>query len=169
MQHWQLVNSASITVSNSPEELWSNATGYFQWCDTNPIMSRKKILTGKDAGKDMEVETPRPYTVKGLCIHCGILEEYIRDIRQTKRKDSKYYMVVSTILYLIFVQNQELAMVGVYSPTFTARVLNMDKDDAPPSAITVNVVQGLPELGNSESEILEKLDLEKLIPENGNL
>lgn len=163
MQHWQLVNASTITVSNTAEDLWSNATEYFKWCDEHPIEIKKTLVSGKEAGKIVLTETPRPYSVKGLCIHCGILQEYIRDIQQTKDKSSKYYMVISTILYLIFVQNQELAMIGVYNPVFTQRVLNMDKDDTPVSAITVNVVHGLPQLSNSESEVLEKLDLDMLM------
>lgn len=163
MQHWQLVSAGMRTVSNTPEGLWSNATEYFKWCDDNPVEIKKTLVSGKEAGRTVVTETPRPYSVKGLCVHCGILQEYVRDIQQTKDKSSKYYMVISTILYLIFIQNQELAMIGVYNPVFTSRVLNMDKDDTPVSSITVNVVHGLPQLSNSENEVLEKLDLETLM------
>lgn len=158
--HWQVVDSGKIRVSNTPEELWSNAAGYFAWCDANPIKHTKTITSGKEVGKKVESESPRPYSIKGLCLHCGILEEYIRDVRQTKDKVSLYYVVVSKILYIIYIQNLELATVGVFNPIFVSKVLNMEKDDTPASGVKIEIVGGLPELSKTENEILDKLERE---------
>jgi hypothetical protein len=160
--HWEIVNSGKTTVSNSAEELWQNAIAYFSWCDQNPIKIKRTITSGKEVGKQVETETPRPYSVKGLCLHCGILEEYLRDIRRSKDQGSLYYIVVSKIMYLIYIQNVELATVGVFNPIFTAKMLNIGEDDAPAQAITINVVTDLPTLSNSEKEVLEKLEAEKV-------
>lgn len=163
MQHWQVVNTrARYISSNSPMELWDNACEYFRWCDDNPIIKKQTITQGKGAGTKANIEQTRPYTIKALCLHCNITEEYIRDVRDSKDKNNEYFVVVSKILYTIYSQNLEEAMVGNFSPVMTTRVLNLEKEDtSTPSNITVNVVsQGIPELSNSENEILEKLELE---------
>ncbi|WP_434127569.1 hypothetical protein, partial [Enterococcus faecium] len=75
-----------------------------------------------------------------------------------------YYIVVSKILYVIYVQAYEMAQVGVFNPIFTSKVLGMDKDSEPTGAITVNIVRDnlppqvpTPTLAYSENEVLEKL------------
>lgn len=168
--HWEVVNNGGIVVSNTPEELWANACAYFKWCDENPLKTKRTITSGKTAGNKVEDENPRPYSIKGLCLHCGILEEYMRDIRNSKDKQSLYYIVVSKIMYIIYIQNLELATVGVFNPIFTSKVLNMDKDDTPTSAVRVEIVtQGIPELLNSENEILRKLELENELRRSGDV
>src|SRR5688572_18907649 len=103
--HWQVVRRGGIVVSNTPEELWENACAYFEWCDNNPIETSNNIKVGKAAGQDLSNKYIRPYTIKGLCLHCGIMEEYLSDIRATKDQESMYFHVVSKILYLIYIQN----------------------------------------------------------------
>jgi len=163
---WQILNEGKVVVSTTPEGLWNNAADYFRWCDQNPIKLKRTILAGKNTGTKMEVEQPRPYSIKGLCVFCGILQEYLQDIRNSADKSSLHYVIVSKILYIIYEQNSSMAMIGEYSPVFTAKVLNMEKDDTPVSSITVNVVGGLPSLSNSENQILEKLESEKRLWEN---
>jgi predicted nucleic-acid-binding Zn-ribbon protein len=164
MEHWEMVNkNLTKIVSNTPETLWQNACNYFQWCDTNPISVPKTAMTGREVGKEFNVKYKRAYNIKALCLHCGIPEEYIRDIRQSKDKHSLYFHVISKILYIIYSQNLEGAMVDVFNPIFTAKVLNMEKEEVKSNAVTVTVVQGIPELSNSENEILEKLESENQI------
>ena len=158
--HWEVVQSGRITVANTAEELWLNACKYFLWCKQNPIITKKRINVGKDAGTAYNEETTRPFTIKGLCIHCGIVEEYLSDIRQTKNKDSEYYIVVSKIMYIIYTQNAELATIGVFNPIFTSKMLNMEQDDTPQGSVRIEIVPGLPVLAKSENEILEKIELE---------
>ena len=93
-----------------------------------------------------------------MCLHCGITEEYLRDMRALP-KDSEAYLIVSRILMNIYVQNQEMAMVGEFNPVFTAKILNMESEDAGPQKIMIEYVGDLPQLANSENEILEKLNL----------
>lgn len=165
-EHWQILSGAKVVVSNSPEELWKNAVKYFEWCDTHPKVVKRTAMSGKETGKKFEVEYPRAYSVKALCLHCGILEEYVRDLRQSKDSGNEYYRVISAILYIIYTNNLEGAMVDLFNPIFTSKVLNMEKDDIPAAAITVRVInadaagRAIPELSKSENEILEKLELE---------
>ena len=167
MEHnWEVVNGGDIVISNTPKELWDGACRYFAWCDMNPIVRKITLRAGKEAGRKVEEETQRPYTIKGLCLHCGIMEEYLREMRNLADKANLYYIVASKIMYVIYDQHQTLATVGVYNPIFTAKVLNMDNEDVPVSAIRIDIVTGLPELSTSENEILEKLELENEQMEN---
>lgn len=161
-QHWKVVFSGNVQTDMDAVGLWENACKYFDWSDKHPIELNKKVGVGKDAGKDLKTSIARPYSIKALCLHCGILEEYLSDIRKSKDKTSDYFHVVSRIMYIIYTQNVELAQVGVYSPIVTAQVLSIGKEDPnPTSSIRVEVVPGLPMLSNTENEVLEKLEQER--------
>lgn len=161
--HWEIVDRGDIVVSSSPEGLWYQAAAYFKWSDENPIVTKATLKSGREAGTTVKEEHIRPYSIKALCLHCGITEEWLRDIRASKDKSSLYYIVVSKILYIIYIQNLEMATIGQYSPVFTARVLNMEKDDTPVGGVKVEIVGGLPELSKSENEILSRLESENRI------
>lgn len=170
-EHWMIIKAGGVEVSDTAESLWDKSWKYFQWCDNSPIIDTKIITQGAKTGSTLTSKYKRPYTIKGLCLHCGIFEEYLRDIRQTKNKDSLYYQVVSRIYYIIHTQNLELAMVGLINPVITSKVLALDKDDVPTGTIRVEVITGLPVLSESESEVLEKLEAEmklKELAEGGN-
>lgn len=164
-EHWKIVNSGQIVISTTPQELWESACSYFLWTDDNPIRSNRVITAGKEAGKKYEVEYKRPYSVKGFCIHCGISERYIQDIKESNASDSEWVMVMEKILYIIYTQNLEGAIVDLYNPIMVSKVLNMDKDqgtlDKPPR---IEIVQSLDnkQLATSENEVLGKLDFEKV-------
>ncbi len=158
---WEMVNNNIRVISNTPETLWANACEYFKWCDENPIEFRRTAMAGKYAGVKLDMEEVRPYSIKGLCLYCNVAEDYLKDLRNTKDKSSPYYTVVSKILYIIYVQNYEMAVIGVFNPVFTAKVLNMDDEGKTVAPVQVNIIGGLPSLSNSENEVLEKLELEK--------
>ena len=161
--HWQRLVDGNITTPTTPEELWQKAVTYFSWCDSNPIIQKKTVMTGKEAGKKVEEETPRPYTLKGLCIHLGLSERYFSDVKSAG-VETLYYAVVMRILYIIYVQNQELATVGVFSPIFTSKMLGIDKEeDSEEREFVIRVVSsnGAGQLSNSESEVFKKIELEK--------
>ena len=151
--HWEVLDSGNVTVSNTPEALWKQATAYFKWCDDNPIELKRTITSGKKAGDVIYDYKCRPYSIKALCIHCGILQTYLQDIVNTNEESSPYYHVVQMALYIIYVQNLEMATIGEFSPVFTSKLLNIDKDDTPQRPVTVTIIDGQPRLANSESKI----------------
>lgn len=149
-----------IRTSNNPQELWTNAIEYFRWCDRNPIQPKAVVMTGKEAGKKVDLSKIRPYQLRGLLLFCGVTEEYFRDMRKAP-KDSDAYIVVSRILMNIYVQNMELALVGELSPILAAKVLNLDKEDTGPQKVTIEYVGNIPQLAESENEILQNIEIEK--------
>ena len=160
MDHWEHLYMGAGKTPNTPEELWELACDYFRWCNENPIQTKRTLQTGKEAGKKMEIEHPRPFSIKALCLHCGIFEDYLQDCRAMEDKSNMYYIVASKILYLIYVQNTEYAMVDVYNPMFTQKMLNMDKPEENNNGIRIEIVQGLPKLLTTEEEILKNLESE---------
>lgn len=161
MQHWQIVNLRKQVTNNSAEELWQNACNYFKWCDEHAIETQKTITSGKEAGKIVKQYSIRMYNIRALCLHCNVDEEYMRSIRRSKTDDSPFFIVVSKIMYIIYVQNLENAVVGEFNSIMISKVLNMDRSgDDETNKVAVHIVHGLPALSKSENEILEKLDLE---------
>ena len=159
-QHWEMVNNSSV-IEDTAEWLWDGAKSYFKWCDDNPIITKKTLTSGKEAGKLITNEHPRPYNIKAMCIHMGLTIEYFRDVRALEDDSSIFYKTVSKILYIIYVQNLEMATIGVYNPIMIAKLLNLDKEEMPAAPIKITVVGGLPELATSEQELLLRLENEK--------
>lgn len=163
-EHWHIVASGGTQLSNTPTQLWEAALSYFKWCDDNPIKSKTTILAGKEAGRRVEVETTRPYTIKGMCLHCGINERYIQDIKDSNRNDSEYYIVMEKILMIIYTQNLEGGITNLFNPIMVSKVLNMDKgsDDNVTNNVRIEIVGQQSSLSSSENEVLKKLDAEKM-------
>ena len=157
--HWEQVDLGNITVPTTAQDVWNKMKEYFKWCDLNPILVPRTALTGKEVGKKFDEAKIRPYNVKALCVRCGLTEEWMNDCLSGPPTEMQH--VVKTGLMLIYVQMFEMGMIGEFSPIFTAKALNMDKEDKGPSKITIEYVGELPPLSNSENEVLEKLKVEK--------
>lgn len=140
--HWQVVNYNKPIAIEQPEDLWFLACLYFKWCDEH-------TLDG----------SPRPYNMKGLCLHAGISEEYLIDLRRMKDTDSLWYHVVGRIMYVVYLQNVELATVGTYNSVFISKLYKIDGEEQQTGAIKIEMVQGVPKLSANEEEILNKMNL----------
>jgi hypothetical protein len=153
--HWEL----PMRVTNTVEDLWKNAVEYFKWCESNPLRAKRTVTQGKEIGRKVEIEKIRPYSLKALCLHCGVTEEYIKDLMNSP-KDSTAYLVVGRILTNIYVQIYELGMIGEISPVMAAKVLNMEDQDNGPQKVTIEYIGDLPKLAKTENEILEQIQIE---------
>lgn len=163
-EHWQIINSGGRVLTNTPEQLWNAAMDYFKWTDEHPITAKRALTTGKEAGKQVQQEYKRPYSIKAMCLHCNISERYIKDIQESHTKDSEWYMVMEKILMVIYTQNLEGAMVDLYNPMMVSKVLNLGSGvDDTDRTVRVEIVSSQSgQLANSENEVLKKLDSEKL-------
>lgn len=164
-EHWKVINSGGRVISNTPKQLWEQAVDYFKWCDENPIKAKQTLKSGKEASKQMEVEYKRPYTIKAFCLHAGISERYITDIKNSHALDSEWVMVMEKILYIIYNQNLEGGLVNLYNPIMVSKVLNLDKepgDNEKPPRVEIVEPEGKKSLANSENEVLKKLDFGKV-------
>ena len=167
-EHWKIVHNNRNVVSNTPEQLWDNAVSYFKWNDENPRKSQVTLTSGKEAGQRVIKVMRRPYSIKALCLHCNIHEDYLKDIRNSQDKN-EYWHVVSKILYIIYTDTLEGAMTDEYNPIFSAKLLNLEKEETGTAQITIKHItttgsgdetKSIPELSFTENQILEKLEME---------
>ena len=165
MEHWEIIANGQIVVDRNAEELFENMCSYFKFCDDNPITTNRTVTSGKGVGSKVVVELKRPYSVKGMCLHCGISEAYLNDILQSKERNDLYYIAVERAMYIIHTQLMEHALVGEFSAILTSKVLNLDNQEKDLGAIKVEIVSGTPELSSNENEVLEKIELEKIVLE----
>jgi hypothetical protein len=163
LQLWEVINNRRDNeLDTTALGIWTRACEYFKWCDDNPITWKSMVMSGTKAGTKFENESPHPYSIKALCAFCSISEAYLSYIRNTKDMNSDYYLVISKILSIIYVQNLNYATTGVFNPVFTARLLSIGEDVTVPEPVKVEVItQDIPKLSSSENEVLEKLELEK--------
>lgn len=163
-QHWKVVNSGARVLSNTPQQLWESAIEYFKWCDDNPVKAKRTLTSGKTSGEKVELEFVRPYSIKGFCLHCNVSMRYLNDLKDSKDRNSEWYMVVEKIMMIVYTQNLEGAMVDLYNPIITSKLLNLDSEkENEGTHVKVEIVDSRSShLANSENELLKKLDLEKL-------
>jgi len=164
-QHWQLIRSGGQEIVDTPEKLWERAEQYFQWCDDNPIITKRPITSGKAAGTMTKVEHTRLYTIKAFCLHANVSEKYLKEVSQSGDESSQYYIVVMKILMIIYTQNLEGAAADIYNPIIVSKILSLDKDTGSDKEVNVKVeivdsISG--KLANSENEVLQNLDFEKV-------
>lgn len=148
INHWMVKSKAS---GNRPEDLWDDAIEYFMWCEANPIYKQEVI---KQTGAQVTTEYPRPFNLPALCLHCGVTPQYINDIARNSAAGD-YYLVAQKILQVIYAQNFEYSMVGIFNANMTIRKLDLGGDvesGKSSSTINIEVIKGdnAPLLSNSE-------------------
>lgn len=110
----------------TPEVLWNAACEYFEECDNNPWI--KKDWVGKD-GDEVERETQRPYTQKGLCIFLDIDETTLSNY-STDPIYKAFFPITAHIKNIIYTCKFEGALVGAFNANLVARELGIsDKQE----------------------------------------
>lgn len=149
INHWMVKSQSSGT---KPEDLYEDAKKYFMWCEANPIYKEEMI---KQTGALVPVTYPRPFNLPALCIHCGITVQYIMDMAKNPNA-GEYNKVAQWILEVIYSQNLEYAMVGIFNSNITMKKLNLGSQDEAgkmPAIIKIEVVTGdAPQLEDNEFE-----------------
>lgn len=160
-EHWKKVANGDIVSFDTPKDLFDCAIKYFAWCDEHPIQIKRKVAVGAAAGATMVEERIRPYTLDGLCLHLGIDDSYLEDLITNNDRNSLWHIVANRIDKIVKTQIVEMSIIGEYNANVAMRIMDKsvsDKGNA--NKVTIEVVQGLPQLGNSELDILEN-DLTK--------
>lgn len=112
----------------TPEELQAKAEEYFRHCDTHPIevWQRKAAGANQSAKNGSGVKSdegtmyiPRPYTIDGLALWCGIAswKEY-----RAYHADDEFSALITALEARVRDQQVSGAMVGMYNPNLTARL-----------------------------------------------
>lgn len=142
----------SKVSGDTAEDLWNDAVEYFLWCERNPIYKDEMV---RQTGEIVAMEVPRAFNLAALCIHCGVTVSYINSMARNQNAGD-YYYVAQKILSVIYSQNLEYAMSGIFNANITAKKLNLGESDAEgkaPAIINISVVNdGAPPLLSSEQE-----------------
>lgn len=154
--HWMI---KSTGAGSTAEDLWEAACLYFAWCETNDLHKPEMIKTGADTGKTVYADIPRPFTVTGLCIHCGITIHYLREMAKN-RDGGAFYEVAQRILAVIYTQKLEYAIAGIYNAPIVGKELRIGEEEPGgkmPAIIQItSVSNGAPGLATSEQDIEEE-------------
>ncbi len=160
---WERMFDGKVRTFTTAQQLSELGKEYFQWCKDNPIQEEKVVTTGKEVGKTYIQSKTRPFTVMGLCLFCGTIPEYLKDMCKLSNKNNEFYIVCNGLINIIKTQNIEGAMVEQFNPIFTAKILGLEREEAPSGAIKVTIEQSASnlQLTNSESQLLAKIEEEE--------
>lgn len=154
INHWMVKAKVS---GDSAESLWEDAKEYFMWCERNPIYKQEMI---RQTGALVDVAVPRPFNLAALCIHCGVTVSYINSMAKNVAAGD-YHLVAQKILQVIYSQNLEFAMTGIFNANITAKKLNLgvnDDEGKVPATVQINVIEnGAPPLLENEQESKSQL------------
>lgn len=150
INHWMIKSQAS---GSTPESLYEDAKQYFMWCEANPIKVPQIVV---QTGAQTMVHKTRPYNLPALCVHCGVTVGYINDMSR-KPAAQEWYQVAQWILAVIYSQNLEYSMVGVFNANITKAKLglgNREDEIKAPAVIEMKVVNSadVPSLAENEIE-----------------
>lgn len=117
-------------IFKTPEELWKEAQGYFEWCDAHPLLTEE--IYGKDPER-FQMNRVRAYTWSGLELFLGV--ESLREYRTTYKEFSP---IISHIEKIIWTHKFENAAANLLNPNIIARELGLiDKMEITKQKFTV--------------------------------
>ena len=119
--YWEPRKKHGNNKTYKPDELWEAACTYFQWCEDNPWTQAIPVKAGPQFGQTVTASTPRPFTLKALCIHLGITFQTFLNYET----DNEYSDTCSNIKDIISNQKFEGAAVGIFNSSIIARDLGL--------------------------------------------
>jgi hypothetical protein len=133
---WQVRAKHGVDrIFATPEIMWQEACGYFDWCVKNPLYSVD--FKGKDA-TEVKIPLVRAFTWDGLCMYLGVNTAYFRTFRNqlkentsmTSEQVSDFNTVIEQISTVIRNQKFEAAAAGQLKENLISRDLGMvDKQE----------------------------------------
>lgn len=154
---WKMREHAGVeALFTDPKELAEEAANYFIEVDANPWSRTEWRGRGL-----VDVPVKVPYSLKGLCLYLGVLDNWWRGFKETKTYASNkvFGAVMSAIEHAIYKQKFDGAASGFFNANIIARDLglreNIDNTTAG-QAIQPPVFNVLPvgqKLSSSEDEI----------------
>lgn len=150
------------TRGTTPKDIWDAALEYFIWCDANPIKKPELMRNGPKTGDTVYMETPRLYSLSGLCMYTGITPKYLVE---NSKKEDEIGMICQRIILAIMTQNIEFAAAGVFNPIFIAKLQKIGEEQnlvKQTPVIQITVDGNSPELLTNEQFTKEQFTKELL-------
>jgi len=121
-QFWLARSSHGPDFKYDKETLWEAACEYFQWCEDNPLMEDKSIVS-QGAPVSHEVAKLRPYTLVGLYVFIDITDQTWLNYRQNK----DLLGITKKIDHIIYNQKFSGASAGFFNANIIARDLGLSE------------------------------------------
>lgn len=140
-QYWKLRKTDGKPKRfETPETFLTEANKYFEWVKANPWIKKDFIKSGQDAGKIVEIETQRPYTIEGLCLFLGInYQTFLNYEKDEKYKD--YFEAFAYVRGIVDNQHLEGGYVGAFNPMLVARKLKLKEQTETTGNVNHSVTQ----------------------------
>lgn len=117
---WEVARLGCPPAFETPEDMWSKALEYFEWCDSNPIDETKLFSFQGDitSGKAPHI---RAMTQSGLCTFLNIGVSTWHDYK----KKGEFSEVTSLIESVMYEQKFSGAAAGMLNANIIARDLGL--------------------------------------------
>lgn len=118
----------------TPEEIINKSAEYFETVKANPI---QEPILHQRSGEVITIKKPRPYNIYTLCTYIGItrqtwhkyktLEQNLKHgaSEEERQKARAYTDICAYIEDICHAQKLELALIGLYNPIITSRLLGL--------------------------------------------
>lgn len=137
---WQLhENPGRQKTFKKPEDLWTAAVAYFEWCENNPLYEERGFAFQGSVTRE-KFSKMRAMTVQGLCLHLGITPNTFRLYRSEKGYE-EYHETADRIMDVIYEQKFTGAAAELLNPNIISRDLNLAEKQEVSSNLTV-VIEG---------------------------
>jgi hypothetical protein len=127
--YWQFRNKHGRDYAYTPEKLWEEALGYFEFMSRS-VWNKKEAIKGGDlAGQLIDIPTQTPMSIQSFCLFADIDDNTFA--RYEKGEGYQEFWAITTRIKGIIQSNQfEGATVGAYNPNIIARTLGLtDKSE----------------------------------------
>ena len=122
----------------SPDVLWEEACGYFDWVDKHSWM-QEELVKYQGVATPADLKLKRPYTLCGLCFYLGCSESYFRVFKYKLREkegnglltdeDLGFSETIAAIEQVIRTQQLEGAMLGAFNCNIVRSQLDLTEKD----------------------------------------
>lgn len=119
----------------SPKLLWEACVGYFEWCESNPLIEIDYVGAG---GKKVKKPKLRAFTIQGLTRYLDTntlwfnqFEDSLKDPDRVKTpRDQEFSIILTRVREIIYDQKFTGAAAGFLNPMIIARDLSLrDKQE----------------------------------------
>lgn len=122
-KYWEFRGKHGRDHKYTPESLWYEAVGYFEWVEDNPLLEEKGFAFQGVVTKE-KFSKMRAMTIAGFCLYADICEKTFANYRDNK----DFVQVITQIEKIIYAQKFEGAAADLLNPNIIARDLGL-KDE----------------------------------------
>lgn len=122
-QLWKLGEPGRKRIFETPEQVWEQCKGYFQWIEDNPLREDKLFCHQGTIVRD-SVNKMRAMTIAGLCLYLDIDETTWRDYRA----NPVFSPICARVERVIYEQKFSGAAADLFNANIIARDLGL-KDE----------------------------------------